>query len=157
MYTSSEEKFSPRQINFRRVLMRVLQMEVKAAGVNSCEHRWAANWTSRMKALSRMYVWWPGIGQDIEKSVRLCSQCQEQQSLPPVAPLNPWKWPTRPWARLHFEGKSILIIIDAHSKWIEATCTPSTSSSSVIDVLRSIFARFGVCLRPLLPTTEQVS
>ena len=105
---------------------------------------------TRMKALSRMYVWWPGIGQDIEKSVRLCSQCQVQQSLPPVAPLNPWKWPTRPWARLHldfagpFEGKNILIIIDAHSKWIEATCTPSTSSSSVIDVLRSIFARFGL-------------
>lgn len=85
-----------------------------------------------MKGLSRMYVWWPGINQDIEKSGRLCQQCQEVQSTPPVAPLNPWKWPTRPWARLHldfagpFKCKHILIIIDAHSKWIEATCTPST-------------------------------
>ena len=105
---------------------------------------------TRMKALSRMYVWWPGITADIEKSVRLCCQCQEMQSTPPVAPLNPWKWPTRPWARLHldfagpFEGKNILIVIDAHSKWVEATCTPSTSSSAVIEVLRSIFARFGL-------------
>ena len=32
---------------------------------------------TRMKALSRMYVWWPGISADIEKSVRLCHQCQE--------------------------------------------------------------------------------
>ncbi len=95
---------------------------------------------NRMKALSRMYVWWPGISSDIEKSVRLCRECQETQSSPPVAPLNPWKWPTRPRARLHldflgpFEGKNILVAIDAHSKWMEAICTPSTSSSVVIEV-----------------------
>ena len=102
---------------------------------------------TRMKGLSRMYVWWPGINADIEKSVRLCGQCQEVQSTPPVAPLNPWRWP---WARLHldfagpFEGRNILVVIDAHSKWVEATCTPSTSSSAVIDVLRALFARFGL-------------
>lgn len=56
----------------------------------------------------------------------------------------------RPWARLHldflgpFEGKNILIIVDAHSKWMEASCTPSTSSSSAIEVLRTLFAQFGV-------------
>ena len=105
---------------------------------------------TRMKALSPMYVWWPGISSDIEKSVRQCPQCQEMQPTPPVAPLNPWKWPTRPWARLHldflgpFEGKNILIAIDAHSKWIEAACTPSTSSASVMEVMRALFSQFGV-------------
>ena len=43
---------------------------------------------TKMKAFARMYVWWPGINADIEKSVRLCSACQEVQSAPPVAPLN---------------------------------------------------------------------
>ena len=105
---------------------------------------------TRMKSLSRMYVWWPGITADIEKSVRLCLKCQEMQSTPPVAHLNPWKWPTRPWARLHldfagpFVGKTILIVIDAHSKWIEAMCTPSTASSHVIEALRTLFSRFGL-------------
>ena len=90
---------------------------------------------TRMKSLARMYVWWPGISADIEKSVRLCRECQEVQSSPPLAPLHPWKWPTRPWARLHldfagpFQGKNILIAIDVHSKWIEAVCTSSTTSS----------------------------
>ena len=101
----------------------------------------------RMKALSRMYVWWPSINTDIEKSVRLCYGCQEVQSSSPVAPLNPWKWPTRPWAHLHFgpfEGKNILIVIDAHSKWVEAVCTPSTSSSAIIGELRALFAKFGL-------------
>ena len=85
-----------------------------------------------------------------KKSVRLCRECQQVQSSPPPAPLYPWRWPTRPWARLHldfagpFQGKNILVAIDAHSKWIEAVCTPSMSSSCVIDVLRTLFARFGL-------------
>ena len=72
------------------------------------------------------------------------------QSLPARAPLNPWKWPTRPWARLHldyagpFEGHMILILIDAHSKWIEAFRTPNATSSAVIAELRTTFARFGL-------------
>jgi len=102
-----------------------------------------------MKSLARMYVWWPGISADIEKSVRLCRECQEVQSSPPLAPLHPWKWPTRPWARLHldfagpFQGKNILIAIDAHSKWIEAVCTSSTTSSCVIEELRKILETSG--------------
>ena len=105
---------------------------------------------SRIKSLAHMYVWWPGINQDVEKSVRLCRQCQETSSSPPAAPLSPWKWPSRPWSRLHLdfagplEGKFILIIIDAHSKWIEAVATSSTSSKAVIEHLRTLFAQFGI-------------
>ena len=79
-----------------------------------------------MKILSRMYVWWPGISADIEETVRGCTECQVNQATSPVAPLQPWSWPTRPWARLHLDyvgpvqGKMYLILIDAHSKWIEA-------------------------------------
>jgi len=43
-----------------------------------------------------------------------------------------------------FQGKTILVVIDAHSKWIEATCTPSTSSTPVIEELRTLFAKFGL-------------
>ena len=103
----------------------------------------------RMKSLARMFVWWPGINTDIEKAVRQCAECQQNQSDPAQAPLHPWKWPSRPWTRLHldfagpFQGKTILVLIDAHSKWIEASCTPSTSSSAVIEELRTWFAKFG--------------
>ena len=100
----------------------------------------------RMKSLARMYVWWPGLDKDIKKLLHGCVKCQEVMAVPPSAPLNPWKWPTGPWARLHldfagpFEGKLFLIMIDAHSKWIEAVCTHSTSSALVIKELRSVFA-----------------
>ena len=55
-----------------------------------------------------------------------------------------------PWARVHldfagpFQGKNILVAIDAHSKWVEAVCTSSMSSTCVIEELRSLFARFGL-------------
>ena len=104
----------------------------------------------RMKSLARMYIWWPGIASDIEKTVRQCIECQFHQSTPPVAPLQPWQWPTRLWARLHLDyagpvkGKMYLIIVDAHSKWIKAICTPSATSAAVIEELNVLFAQFGL-------------
>ena len=42
------------------------------------------------------------------------------------------------------EGKVLLIVIDAHSKWIEAVPVPSTSSAATIKVLRNLFAASGI-------------
>ena len=58
---------------------------------------------TKMKSLARMYVWWPGLDKDIEESVRLCNECQLNQSNPLVASPNPWSWPSRPWARVHLD------------------------------------------------------
>lgn len=97
-----------------------------------------------------MYLWWPGITRDIEERVQNCSECQLHQSHPPVAPLHPWAWPTRPWARLHIDyagpinGQMVLIIIDAHSKYIEAIPTSGSTSIVVIEEMRTLFGRFGI-------------
>ena len=77
-----------------------------------------------MKSLGRMHmiVWWPGIDADIERSFQLCQHCQVNQSSPPVAPLHPWQWTSRPWTKLHIDyagplcDKMILVIVDTHSK-----------------------------------------
>uniref|UniRef100_A0A5S6QYG5 RNA-directed DNA polymerase n=1 Tax=Trichuris muris TaxID=70415 RepID=A0A5S6QYG5_TRIMR len=37
---------------------------------------------ARMKCLARSYVWWPKVDQEIEASVRSCSQCQESRKDP---------------------------------------------------------------------------
>ena len=56
----------------------------------------------------------------------------------------------RPWAHLHLNyagpvnGKMILVIVDSHSKWIEAICASNTTSAVVMDELRSLFAQFGI-------------
>ena len=57
---------------------------------------------------------------------------------------------TRPWSRLHidyagpFLGQMWLVIIDAHSKWLEVFLMSSTTSTGTAQCLREVFARFGL-------------
>ena len=105
---------------------------------------------ARMKTLARMFVWWPGLDADIEAYVKECITCQSQRPAPPAAPIRPWSWPSTPWSRLHldlagpFLGHMFLILVDAHSKWLEARILSSTTSSAIISSLRLIFAEFGL-------------
>ncbi|XP_044184326.1 LOW QUALITY PROTEIN: uncharacterized protein K02A2.6-like [Acropora millepora] len=105
---------------------------------------------SRMKALARSYVWWPGLDQDIVKKVKSCDEFQAHQRTPAEAPLHPWEWPGLPWSRLHvdyagpYKGEMFLIVIDAYSKWLEVHCMKSTTSNATIEKLREIFATHGL-------------
>ena len=75
---------------------------------------------SHMKNLMRSYVWWPNIDKDIDMIVKTCYECQHTRHSPPVAPLHP----QCPWAHIHIdyagpvEGKMLLVVVDAHSKWL---------------------------------------
>ena len=103
-----------------------------------------------MKNIARQYVWWPGLDADIEQKVKTCSACQSVRNKPPPAVLHPWEWPQRPWARVHadyagpFMGKMFLILIDAHSKWLDVHMVTSAMSQVTIDKLRSTFATLGL-------------
>ena len=105
---------------------------------------------SRMKSLERSAVWWPGIDWDLEGKVKKCQSCQLNQKTPAQVPFHLRSWPTRPWSRLHidhavpFLGDLFLIIVDAHSKWLEVKRISSTSSQITISVLKSVFATHGI-------------
>lgn len=104
----------------------------------------------RMKSLARSYVWWPKMDARLEEKVKNCATCQSHQSKPPCSPLHPWEWPGRPWSRVHvdyagpFMGKMFLLIIDAHSKWMDIHCVNSATSSMTIEKLRTTFASHGL-------------
>ena len=103
-----------------------------------------------MKGLARMYFWWPGLTKEMEQLVKECAKFQENQLNPAVAPLEPWTWPTRPWARVHvdyagpFMNSMFFIVTGTHSKWVEIMKTSSTTSTATIQMLRTIFARYGL-------------
>ena len=105
---------------------------------------------SKMKALARSYIWWPKMDQEIEALVQKCSICQESRSSPPSAPLHPWQWPGLPWSRLHLDfagpymGHMFLVIVDVHSKWLDAHIMSSITSAKTIVTLRSVFATHGL-------------
>ena len=104
----------------------------------------------RMKSLTRSVVWWPGIDSAIEEAVKTCLSCQENAKSSPPAPIHPWEWPSQLWSRIHidyagpFLGKMFLVVVDAHSKWIEVVSVPSATSSNTIKQLRAMFARYGL-------------
>ena len=52
--------------------------------------------STRMKALTRSFVWWPQLDRDLENVVQSCEICLTYRHLPPMAPLQPWEWPQRP-------------------------------------------------------------
>lgn len=81
--------------------------------------------------------------------VKNCEVCQSVQKAPPIAPLYPWRWPTRVWQRVHIDfvemdGNSFLCLVDSHSKWIEVVHMTSTSAKRTIDQLRAWFAAYGL-------------
>lgn len=105
---------------------------------------------SRMKGLARGYMWWPNMDMDIEKKVKACTTCQEHRKAPACAPLHPWEWPEKPWRRLHmdyegpFMGKLFLVIVDAHSKWLEVYPVTSSTSATTINCLRNSLSTHGI-------------
>ena len=105
---------------------------------------------SRMTHLARSFVWWPGMDANLEAKVRSCIPCQSNAKSPALAPLHPWEWPQRPWCRVHadyagpFMGRMFLVIIDAHSKWLEVHMVNAATTLATVEKMRSTFAAHGL-------------
>ena len=106
--------------------------------------------STRMKELARSYVWWPNLDSDLEGVTNSCSECLSLRSVPSKAELHPWEWPTHPWHRLHVDyagpvdGRYFLVIVDAHSKWVDVYPTSGTTAKETIKCLQHSFSRFGL-------------
>ena len=112
---------------------------------------------TRMKTLARSFVWWQGIDKDLENVVSNCDSCQRTRHCPPKAPLHQWEFPSAPWERLHadfagpFMNKMFLVVVDAHSKWLEVFPMSTTTAQVTIEKLRRILATHGL---PRILTTD---
>ena len=101
-----------------------------------------------MKSLARSYLWWPHLDSQIEDACHNCAECSITSRNPPKAPAHPWLVPQNPWQRIHvdhakFGNHTLLVTIDAYSKWPEVHIVPSTPAQPTIDKLRTIFATHG--------------
>ena len=113
------------------------------------ELHWEHPGICAMKAIARTCVWWHKMDDEIERAVKLCTVCQNVRSSPPSVPLIPWKWPTRPFQRIHLDfcqkgSDHFLVVVDSHSKWLEVKHMSSTATERTVDELRLIFAQHGL-------------
>lgn len=106
--------------------------------------------SSAMKAVARSSFWWPGLDSDIERLSASCKRCIQNLPMPSAAPARNWPKTEESWERVHADfagpvaGTMILVLVDAHSKWIEAVPMKRASTSATVSCLRNIFCRFGI-------------
>ena len=105
---------------------------------------------SRMKSIARSFVWWPNMDKQLEEKVKKCGTCQMMQNATPPTPIHPWEWPKKPWSRIHvdyagpFMNKMFLIVVDAHSKWMEVAIVSAATTAATTEKLRGMFATHGL-------------
>ena len=102
-----------------------------------------------MKKLVRSLIWYPGLDSDVEKMISNCSICQSVRTKPSQNVYLSWPQTEYPWSRLHIDhcfinGKTILIVIDSKTKYLEAEIVTSTSAQDTLDALTLIFSRHGL-------------
>ena len=93
-------------------------------------------------------VWWPGISKEMESFIKSCPVCQKTTT-PNKERLISTPLPSYPWERIasdlfKLKNCTYLLTVDYYSRFAEAQKLNSTTSSSVIPLLKSIFARFGI-------------
>lgn len=104
----------------------------------------------KMKAVARSYVWWPGLDKEIERISANCENCKSFQTAPNKAPFHPWLPAMQPWERIHvdyagpYEGKMLLVVVDAFSKYPEVVILNSSTAEITIKTLHNLFAKFGI-------------
>ncbi|XP_053698915.1 uncharacterized protein K02A2.6-like [Sabethes cyaneus] len=104
----------------------------------------------RMKALSRSYVYWPSLDEEVQAYVKTCPHCASVARSPPHMDPVPWAKASGPWQRVHVdfagpvEGEYYLIAVDSFSKWPEVVQTRRITAHATISILRGLFARLGM-------------
>ena len=93
-------------------------------------------------------MWWPGVSNEVEKFVKQCHTCS-QRSTSPVEPMIAFKLPDYPWQKVgadlfELEGIKYLLLVDYFSRYIEIVKLTSTTSGTIISVLKTVFLRYGI-------------
>ncbi|GAB1602716.1 uncharacterized protein K02A2.6-like, partial [Argonauta hians] len=102
----------------------------------------------KCRALARNNVWWPGLSKQIAEKIGECKICEKERKYPPE-PLQPTKLPDYPWQKVgmdlfEIKNQKYLIIVDYYSRWIEIAYMQTTTSASIVNHCKSIFARHGI-------------
>lgn len=105
----------------------------------------------KTKQALRTKVWWPAMGKMAEDYVKRCHACQSLGQGDPPPPMQRTAMPDKPWSVLHMDfcgpfpnGETVLVVIDAYSRFPEVEIMKSTSAKSVMTKLDRMFATHGL-------------
>ena len=105
----------------------------------------------KTKQLLRLKVWFPGIDKSVERRIANCIPCQASINTAKREPLRMSPTPKGPWVQASADfcgpfptGETVLVVIDAYSKYPEVEIIKSTAAKEVLPALERIFATHGI-------------
>lgn len=98
--------------------------------------------------LEQKYVWWPGLSQQLTHLIKNYPDCARDHR-PNKEPLITSTLPEYPWQSIaadlfSLKGTEYLLVVDYFSHYPEVIQLRPTTSQSVINSLKAIFARHGI-------------
>ena len=103
---------------------------------------------TKCRERAKQSVWWPGLSKQIEDLVEKCDKCSKERQNR-VEPMIPSDVPERPWQTVgsdlfELNGSNYLLVVDYLSAFVEIAKVNNTSSASIVNNLKSMFARHGI-------------
>jgi transposase InsO family protein len=104
---------------------------------------------TKCRERAKQSVWWPGLSKTLEETVKTCILCAKTSSQR-AEPMIPSILPDRPWQKVgtdlfHHKKNTFVLVVDYYSRYIEiAKLQGITTSTVIIERLKSIFARHGI-------------
>ena len=102
--------------------------------------------THRSRTLSSF---WPRMSPDLKEYITKCDVCLAYQNAPHKETIIQHEVTAWPWAKVgadlcDAQGRTLLVVCDYFSGFIEVERLQSTTSSAVRKALRVLFARYGI-------------
>ena len=98
---------------------------------------------------ARESMYWPRMSSELKEYISKCDICLAHQSSPPKETIWQHEIIARPWAKVGADlcdcnGRTLLVMCDYFSGFIEVERLQSTTTSAVSMVLKIMFARYGI-------------
>ena len=94
-------------------------------------------------------IYWPSMTTELKDYISKCHICSAHRQTPGKEPLQQHEFPDRLWSKVgidlcEFQGRTLLVLVDYHSNFIEVEHITKPTTSGVSKVLMTMFSRYGV-------------
>jgi transposase InsO family protein len=98
---------------------------------------------------ARDSLYWPRMATELKEYISRCDVCLAHRSSPSKEPLLQHEVLARPWSKIgadlcELNGRTLLVMVDYYSNFVEVARITSTTSRSIVKELKATFARYGV-------------
>ena len=92
---------------------------------------------------------WPRMTTELKEYIAKCDVCMAHRSEQSKEPIQQHDFAARPWSKLaadlcDLDGRTLLVISDYYSNYIEVAHITSITSRSIRSELKAVFVRFGI-------------